>query len=1535
ADPAPLLLPPQARCLEGSLRSLDAPTDGTPASSRQPAGAEAEARPDLGEASPRRGGGPRSPPPGARQASAALASPLKRWQASTRNVLHAFGAAAARFAVRAVFVAWAGQRWRGRTRGEDARLRCTALLAWKAAGRRPDGCVAEGAAAAPESQEPASGLTLAARAEGAAAAPERQRAAQGQVRTASAAVQVARALQGAAAAGETTWLRACLHAWQGRAAHERLLQRVRALEAGAPQAARPHAEAREARGPAEAQALEAAGLRARASEEAQAEVALVRHEFGAELAAERAQRAGWTELAESTQRRAACLVEEAQEMTLATQRHAAEEARSAARHLQELQQALQYSQHMEQELQHRLAACEAASWQHSEAAAARAAAEPLAASLAPELAGILAQRVILAWRRASGASFAAEAELLRRSWRRCEAARRLQSAFVGWRGNARASGLLRWRSRVHGLALLRVVVGTWHLVVFELRTALVSPASGSSLASPRAPWAIATPPLGTTESTRVGALALPGPRFPCGVVGCNGRCAPQMASKGRHGMPPDIGGVQDVRWSRLGSCQSPSLLAGHLTCALAVLTCLFVDLLLAVLTIGRRLMARPSKACGLVQKSGKKYALAIVLLVSCLLAAALTGAAVGAASYTMTLATAKLSAPTRQASCHHGWTRLENLARKSQTYGMAPAAMAATWSELGFDCTLGYPGEGRRDVVRHAPTDGQSCYVRDVYFHYTAAADVQLQLDTARRASSDTNAEWADAITPEMVQQPVPTAAHIPPHARWVVGAIITEHTNAFAHEIHHGTPESITKAAKPHRSSSHTISHSHQPPTTNRRSTKWRRPRSPMGLRGTQFGYKHTAGAELVHKHVSTALHVRPDYAVLSLDAADAFHNLSRVYINGGIDAHCPKLRRWARGFLRDAGQVVYRDTGGRRHIWNQTTSIFQGCGMATALFCLGLDRALERAKHQLDPAGIQHELFGYIDDLTILTKPEDLPTIYAAYTNTLSQAGDMTWHMRATGVPAQTATQLDADLLSTLEELVQKQDLTAEQKEKYWHPVAWGGLGFQSVSAVRLYVQAASRALCEKPVLQRLGLRDRDDLLHYCPGLRPAPHRLQSTVNALTQEAAAQQAPDTEPPDTAQRRFTRHRRHAEWTQWPRRTQTELHQRAWALSTTGKGAGAWLGPPTRPDHHLADARFRMAVRHRLGGLVRAVDGLCPFRKEDGTLCAGTVDTKGRHALCCSYGGFAVQRRNNLRDTIARALREAGICDVAVEPWIRPPTGPGNPGLRADLMCTGIDGQLAEQAKRRKYNGVAGFQPLGFEVSGAMGESTRKWLAQQVLEGPGRQGALSTRCRSIATCVVREAHPRGRGTPGGADGAAGGGLVLLARGQRRPCGARPGLGSFLDQGSTFDAAGPARAARPRPPAGHADFLFGGGAAASRRRHAAPGTLPLEGRWQAGKAAVLDLTPRLAMMAGSTAAWDALKKSSLVRRLDPFGHHSSDDSELRWSSRLLVRNLRLCLASDAFSAMVILSTLRQQCDSPLRLWLLGGMALGFPGGRRIL
>ena len=540
--------------------------------------------------------------------------------------------------------------------------------------------------------------------------------------------------------------------------------------------------------------------------------------------------------------------------------------------------------------------------------------------------------------------------------------------------------------------------------------------------------------------------------------------------------------------------------------------------------------------------------------------------------------------------------------------------------------------------------------------------------------------------------------------------------------------------------------------------------------------------------------------------------------------------------------------------------------------IFCLGLDRALERARQRLQAAGVQHDLYAYIDDLTILAKPQDLHTIYTEYTKALAEAGlttraekcevwvkgaqnlpvdfpvprvtqptilrqhaddysgltptpltadqdaeegtfhhsasprlqqqtakrrqamnrlldlhqrglsaqtclvmlraltsgDMTWHMRTTGVPARVATALDDHLQETLEKLLQTDDLLPEQKERYWHPIALGGLGFQSVGATRLDAAAASWALCERHVQERQGLADREHLLQHCPGLRSVFHRLQRTINTLTQEEGAQQSPDTELPEATQRRITKHRRQVEWTEWLRRTQTAPHQRAWALSTTGKGAGAWLGPPTRPDHHLADAHLRVGVRHRLGATVKTAEGPCPFRRQDGTPCGGTADTHGRHTLCCSFGGFTVMRHNTLRDTLARALREADVPDVGIEPVVRPPNGPNDPGLRADLRCADCDGawafldltivhpasqqslqagaaqaqgtaaRLAENAKRRKYASVPNFHPLAFEVTGGMGESTRKWLARQMPEGPGRQEALSNLHRTLATCVVRE-----------------------------------------------------------------------------------------------------------------------------------------------------------------------------------------------------
>ena len=96
-----------------------------------------------------------------------------------------------------------------------------------------------------------------------------------------------------------------------------------------------------------------------------------------------------------------------------------------------------------------------------------------------------------------------------------------------------------------------------------------------------------------------------------------------------------------------------------------------------------------------------------------------------------------------------------------------------------------------------------------------------------------------------------------------------------------------------------------------------------------------------------------------------------------------------------------------------------------------------------------------------------------------------------------------------------------------------------------------------------------------------------LEKARSLLTQESAAGAPPDAEPPEVSQRVFARHRRQAEWTEWFRRTQDSPAARAWAQSTTGKGAAAWLGPPTQAEQFIPDPQFRCAVQMRLGMPVR------------------------------------------------------------------------------------------------------------------------------------------------------------------------------------------------------------------------------------------------------------------------------------------------------------------------------------------------------------
>lgn len=79
---------------------------------------------------------------------------------------------------------------------------------------------------------------------------------------------------------------------------------------------------------------------------------------------------------------------------------------------------------------------------------------------------------VLAWRRhlaARAEAWRKATEVLSGMARVAASWHRLRVTIACWRQTAHSSALLRWRYRARGLALLRVVVGTWRMTILELR----------------------------------------------------------------------------------------------------------------------------------------------------------------------------------------------------------------------------------------------------------------------------------------------------------------------------------------------------------------------------------------------------------------------------------------------------------------------------------------------------------------------------------------------------------------------------------------------------------------------------------------------------------------------------------------------------------------------------------------------------------------------------------------------------------------------------------------------------------------------------------------------------------------------------------------------------------------------------------------------------------------------------------------------------------------------------------------------------------
>lgn len=126
--------------------------------------------------------------------------------------------------------------------------------------------------------------------------------------------------------------------------------------------------------------------------------------------------------------------------------------------------------------------------------------------------------------------------------------------------------------------------------------------------------------------------------------------------------------------------------------------------------------------------------------------------------------------------------------------------------------------------------------------------------------------------------------------------------------------------------------------------------------------------------------------------------------------------------------------------------------------------------------------------------------------------------------------------------------------------------------------------------------------------------------------------------------------------------------------------------------------------------------------------------------------------------------------------------------------------------------------------------------------------------------------------------------------------------------------------------GHQDFLFG----------ATPLTIPSAGSLLSTKhltslVSTANLAPKLSMVAGFTSAASLLVNmvSKKAKVLDPFEDDEEEKIQLTGWCRHVPRALKVSIAFDALSALVLGQSWGSYCSVPLKSWLAGGIALGFP------
>ena len=120
------------------------------------------------------------------------------------------------------------------------------------------------------------------------------------------------------------------------------------------------------------------------------------------------------------------------------------------------------------------------------------------------------------------------------------------------------------------------------------------------------------------------------------------------------------------------------------------------------------------------------------------------------------------------------------------------------------------------------------------------------------------------------------------------------------------------------------------------------------------------------------------------------------------------------------------------------------------------------------------------------------------------------------------------------------------------------------------------------------------------------------------------------------------------------------------------KGASSWITAISSFDHDtvLNKGEFVDATYIRYGWTLPNLPTTC--------VCGASFDVQ--HALDCMIGGYRTIQHNEVRDVMAKAMKDAGYTAVETEPLLQPLTGERferksaitNDDARSDIKCTGF-----------------------------------------------------------------------------------------------------------------------------------------------------------------------------------------------------------------------------------------------------------------------